>query len=82
MLNSNKILSNNQKSYLDLRGFSTLVSRHIVRSDFIVFSDISTEDQNTIIYNGDEVLTQALLNFDAHKEQIEPAWWLRVLSKK
>ena len=57
-----KIHSNNQKSYLDLRGFSTLVSRHIVRSDFIVFSDTSTKDQNTIIYNGDEVLTQANKN--------------------
>ena len=57
-----KIRSNNQKSYLDLRGFSTLVSRHIVRSDFIVFSDTSTKDQNTIIYNGDEVLTQANKN--------------------
>ena len=57
-----KIRSNNQKSYLDLRGFSTLVSRHIVRSDFIVFSDTSTENLNTIIYNGDEVLTQANKN--------------------
>lgn len=57
-----KIRSNNQKSYFDLRGFSTLVSRHIVRSNFIVFSDTSTEDQNTIIYNGDEVLTQANKN--------------------
>ena len=45
-----------------MRGFSTLVSRHIVRSNFIVFSDTSTEDQNTIIYNGDEVLTQANKN--------------------
>jgi hemoglobin/transferrin/lactoferrin receptor protein len=57
-----KIRSNKQKSYLDLRGFSTLVSRHIVRSDFIVFSDTSTENLNTIIYNGDEVLTQANKN--------------------
>lgn len=30
----------------------------------------------------DEFQTQALLNFDAHKEQNQPAWWLRVISKK
>lgn len=30
----------------------------------------------------DDLQTQALLNFDAHKEQINPSWWLRVLSKK
>ena len=30
----------------------------------------------------DDLQTQALLNFDAHKECSDPAWWLRVLSKK
>lgn len=30
----------------------------------------------------DDLQTQALLNFYAHKEQRDPAWWLRVLSKK
>ena len=35
---------------------------------------------NTVV--NDDLQTQALLNFDAHKEQSDPAWWLRVLSKK
>ena len=29
-----------------------------------------------------DIQTEALLNFDAHKEHIEPSWWLRVLAKK
>ena len=57
-----KLSSKTQKSFFDLRGFTTLVSRHIVRSDFIVFSDTSTNDEKTIIYNGDEVYTQANKN--------------------
>lgn len=52
----------NKINYIDLRAFATLVSRHIVRSDFIVFSDASTPDENTIIYNGEEVYTQANKN--------------------
>ena len=52
----------NKINFIDLRGFSTLVSRHIVRSDFIVFSDTSTPDENTIMYNGEEVSTQANKN--------------------
>lgn len=30
----------------------------------------------------DDLQTEALLNFDAHKEHSEPAWWLRVIAKK
>jgi hypothetical protein len=30
----------------------------------------------------DDLQAQALLNFDAHKENSSPAWWIRVLSKK
>tara|TARA_B100001173_G_C16029857_1_gene566115 strand:+ start:2286 stop:4781 length:2496 start_codon:yes stop_codon:yes gene_type:complete len=52
----------NKTNFIDLRAYSTLVSRHIVRSDFIVFSDTSTPDENTIIYNGEEVYTQANKN--------------------
>ena len=52
----------NKINFIDFRGFSTLVSRHIVRSDFIVFSDTSTPDENTIMYNGEEVSTQANKN--------------------
>ena len=57
-----KHVTKDQKSYFDLRGFTTLVSRHIVRSDFIIFSDTTTEDEATIIYNRDEVFTQANKN--------------------
>jgi hemoglobin/transferrin/lactoferrin receptor protein len=57
-----KFTGSNKINYIDLRAFTTLVSRHIVRSDFIVFSDTSTPDENTIMYNGEEVFTQANKN--------------------
>ncbi len=47
------------KNYLSLRGFSTLISRHIGRSNYIIFSDTTTPDQTTIRYNGEEVETYA-----------------------
>ena len=50
------------KNYISLRGFSTIVSRHIGRDYFTVFSDVSTEDLSTIIYNGEEVTTIANKN--------------------
>ena len=50
------------KNYISLRGFSTIVSRHIGRDYFTVYSDISTEDLSTIIYNGEEVTTIANKN--------------------
>jgi SAM-dependent methyltransferase len=40
------------------------------------------ESQNINSVVKDDLQTQALLNFDAHKEHFEPAWWLRVLYKK
>tara|TARA_A200000113_G_scaffold179265_1_gene164896 strand:+ start:1034 stop:3529 length:2496 start_codon:yes stop_codon:yes gene_type:complete len=57
-----KFTGQNKINFIDLRGFTTLVSRHIVRSDFIVYSDASTADENTILYNGEEVFTQANKN--------------------
>jgi hemoglobin/transferrin/lactoferrin receptor protein len=57
-----KFNGSNKINYIDLRAFTTLVSRHIVRSDFIVFSDTSTPDENTILYNAEEVYTQANKN--------------------
>ena len=53
---------NNKSKYASLRGYTTLVSRHIVRSDFSIFDDTTTESLETIIYNGDEVITQANKN--------------------
>ena len=47
----------NNKNYISLRGFSTIISRHIGRDEFIVFSDITTPDLSTVIYNGEEVTT-------------------------
>ena len=47
----------NNANYFSLRGFSTIISRHIGRDEFIVFSDITTPDLSTIIYNGEEVTT-------------------------
>ena len=48
---------NEGKDYLNIRGFASLISRHILRADFEVFSDTSTPDTNTVMYNGEEVLT-------------------------
>jgi len=47
----------NNTNYISLRGFSTIISRHIGRDEYTVFSDITTPDLSTIIYNGDEVTT-------------------------
>tara|TARA_B100000989_G_scaffold297405_1_gene283091 strand:- start:4245 stop:6743 length:2499 start_codon:yes stop_codon:yes gene_type:complete len=50
-----KSLDNN--NYISIRGFSTIISRHIARANYTVFSDITTPDLSTIIYNGEEVNT-------------------------
>ena len=47
----------NNRNYISLRGFSTIISRHIGRDEYIVFSDITTPDLSTVIYNGEEVTT-------------------------
>tara|TARA_B100001769_G_scaffold118514_1_gene92413 strand:- start:6199 stop:8688 length:2490 start_codon:yes stop_codon:yes gene_type:complete len=56
------VFSEKNNNYASLRGYATLVSRHIVRSDFSIFGDTTTESLETIIYNGDEVITQANKN--------------------
>ena len=50
---------NQSKNYISIRGFTTLISRHIGRSNYIIFADTSTPDNNTILYNGEEVQTIA-----------------------
>jgi hemoglobin/transferrin/lactoferrin receptor protein len=50
------------KNYFSIRGFSTIISRHIGRAEYIVFSDITTPDTSTIIYNNEEVTTIANKN--------------------
>ena len=47
------------KNYMSLRGFITLISRHIGRDKYLIFADKTTEDLNTIIYNGEELETYA-----------------------
>ena len=50
------------KNYLSIRSFSTIISRHIGRAEYIVYSDITTPDTSTIIYNNEEVTTIANKN--------------------
>ena len=52
----------NQLTYVSFRTFATVISRHIVRDDFIIFSDTTTSDESTILYNGEEVSTIANKN--------------------
>ncbi len=52
----------NGKSYFSIRGFSTIISRHIGRAEYTVYSDITTPDASTIIYNNEEVTTIANKN--------------------
>ena len=52
----------NQLTYVSFRTFATVISRHIVRDDFIIFSDTTTSDESTILYNGEEVTTIANKN--------------------
>ncbi|MBJ34932.1 MAG: TonB-dependent receptor [Flavobacteriaceae bacterium] len=47
----------NNNNFISFRGFSTIISRHIARDNFTVFSDTTTPDLSTIIYNGEEVIT-------------------------
>jgi len=54
--------SMNQLTYMSFRTFATVVSRHIVRDNFIIFSDTTTSDESTILYNGEEVTTIANKN--------------------
>ena len=54
--------SRNQLTYLSFRTFATVISRHIVRDDFIIFSDTTTPDESTILYKGEEVTTIANKN--------------------
>ena len=41
---------NQSKNYISIRGFTTLISRHIGRSDYVIFADTSTPDIKTILY--------------------------------
>ena len=50
------------KNDISVRAFTTLISSHIGRSYYSIFSDTSTPENNTIIYNDEEVVTLANRN--------------------
>lgn len=54
----------NKKHQIAINGYYTLLNNYIYRSDFVVKNDTSTPDDNTVIYDGDEVSTIANLNGD------------------
>jgi hemoglobin/transferrin/lactoferrin receptor protein len=56
-----KFLGNKQHQ-ISINGYYTLLNNYIYRTDFIVDNDISTTDENTVIYDGDEVITVANVN--------------------
>ncbi len=54
----------NQKNQITINVFYTLLKNYISRSNFIVKNDTSTSNENTVIYDGDEVITIANVNGD------------------
>jgi hemoglobin/transferrin/lactoferrin receptor protein len=52
----------NTPNYISIRSYTTLISRHIIRSNYSIFSDTTTNDNSTIIYNGEELITEANKN--------------------
>ena len=44
-------------NYFSIRGYSTLISRHIGRDFYTIFADKTTPNEKTIIYGGQEVIT-------------------------
>ena len=53
---------NNKKNQISINGYYTLLNNYIYRTDFVVENDNSTTDENTVIYDGDEVTTIANVN--------------------
>ena len=52
----------NKRNQIVVNGFYTLLNDYISRTNFIVENDSSTTDENTVIYDGDEVTTIANVN--------------------
>ena len=50
---------NKEKNYISIQGFTTLISRHIGRNNYPIFSDQTTSSNNTVLYNGEELITLA-----------------------
>ena len=56
----NQLFNNNNE--VSFRSFYSYISRYIVRSNYIIFADTSTSDPNTIIFDGNELITIANKN--------------------
>lgn len=54
----------NKRNQFSVNGFYTLLNKYIYRTNFIVENDNSTTDENTVIYDDDEVSTIANVNGD------------------
>jgi hemoglobin/transferrin/lactoferrin receptor protein len=54
----------NKRNQIAVNGFYTLLNDYISRANFVVENDNSTTDENTVMYDGDEVSTIANVNGD------------------
>jgi len=52
----------NKRNQIAVNGFYTLLNNYISRTVFVVNNDTSTTDENTVLYDGDEVTTIANIN--------------------
>jgi len=55
----------NKHNQITINGYYTLLNNYISRTNFIVENDNSTTDENTVLYDGDEVSTIANVNGDS-----------------
>ncbi len=53
---------NQSNNFISIRAYGTILSRHIGRDQFQIITDESTEDENTILYNDQELRTIANKN--------------------
>lgn len=51
-----------KQNQISINGYYTLLNNYIYRTGFVVDNDTSTTDENTVIYDGDEVTTIANVN--------------------
>ena len=52
----------NRRNVLSLNAYYTHISKHITRDYFEIINDTSTDDDSTIIFNSEEVITMANVN--------------------
>jgi len=54
----------NKRNQVSVNGYYTLLNKYIYRANFIVDNDTSTTDENTVMYDNEEVSTIANVNGD------------------